>query len=148
MTEGDYYSVDQAARVLKVTPGRIRQMLGSGELDGEKDDNGRWRIPAHVVHDRPRPPRVERPRRGDGSEDVSASTSEPPGSSQNLSEMLDRVSRLERELGRSEGARELEAVARSTLEEQLKRERERADRLEEELRQSRRSWWRKFFGIE
>jgi hypothetical protein len=62
--------------------------------------------------------------------------------------MLDRVSRLERELGRSEGARELEAVARSTLEEQLKRERERADRLEEELRQSRRSWWRKFFGIE
>ncbi len=60
MSEGDYYSVSQAARVLKVTPGRIRQMLGTGELEGVKDDNGRWRIPDHLVHDRPRPPRVER----------------------------------------------------------------------------------------
>ena len=60
MTEGDYYTVSQAAKVLKVTTGRIRQMLGSGELVGEKDDNGRWRIPARLVHDRPRPPRVER----------------------------------------------------------------------------------------
>jgi hypothetical protein len=34
MIEGDYYSVAQAARVLKVTPARIRQMLGSGELEG------------------------------------------------------------------------------------------------------------------
>jgi hypothetical protein len=142
MEEGDYYSVSQAAKVLKVTHGRIRQMLGSGELEGEKDEAGRWIIPAHVVHDRPRPPRVER---------VPATLTGPPestGASENLSDLLDRVARLERELGRSEGARELEAVARSTLEEQLQRERERADRLEEEVRQSRRPWWRKFFGIE
>jgi hypothetical protein len=143
MTEGDYYSVSQAAKILKVTHGRIRQMLGSGELEGEKDEAGHWIIPAHVVHDRPRPPRVER---------VPAAPTGPPestGASENLSDLLDRVPpRLERELGRSEGARELEAVARSTLEEQLQRERERADRLEEEVRQSRRSWWRKFFGIE
>jgi len=44
MSEGDYYTVSQAAKVLKVTTGRIRQMLGSGELVGEKDVNGRWRI--------------------------------------------------------------------------------------------------------
>jgi hypothetical protein len=32
--EGDYYSVDQAAKILKRTPGRIRQMLRAGELEG------------------------------------------------------------------------------------------------------------------
>ncbi len=49
----------------------------------------------------------------------------------------------------------LEAVARSTLEEQLKRERDRADkereraeRLQEEIDNARRSWWRKLFRVE
>jgi excisionase family DNA binding protein len=30
----DFYSVDEAARILKLTPGRIRQMLRAGELEG------------------------------------------------------------------------------------------------------------------
>ena len=31
----DFYSVDEAARIMKLTPGRIRQMLrGAGEVDG------------------------------------------------------------------------------------------------------------------
>jgi len=29
-----FYSVDEAARILKLTPGRIRQMLRAGELEG------------------------------------------------------------------------------------------------------------------
>jgi hypothetical protein len=41
---------------------------------------------------------------------------------------------------------ELTEKADSTLREQLDRERERADRLEEELREARRSWWRRMFG--
>jgi hypothetical protein len=41
---------------------------------------------------------------------------------------------VQRELGRIEWQIELEAVTQSTLREQLERERERADRLEEELR--------------
>jgi hypothetical protein len=41
---------------------------------------------------------------------------------------------------------ELTENADSTLREQLDRERERADRLEEELREARRSWWRRMFG--
>ncbi len=67
---------------------------------------------------------------------------------------------LQRELGRLEGRLELTEVAESTLREQLERERQRADderdraeaerkrgeRLEEELREPRRSWWRKMFG--
>ena len=36
--EGNYYSVDQAAKILKRTPGRIRQMLRAGELEGVPHD--------------------------------------------------------------------------------------------------------------
>ena len=31
--EEDFYSVDEAARILKLTPGRIRQMLRAGEFE-------------------------------------------------------------------------------------------------------------------
>jgi hypothetical protein len=30
----DFYSVDEVARIMKLTPGRIRQMLRAGEVDG------------------------------------------------------------------------------------------------------------------
>ena len=30
----DFYTVDEAARILKLTPGRIRQMLRAGEIEG------------------------------------------------------------------------------------------------------------------
>ena len=62
---GDFYTVDEAAKVLKLTPGRIRQMLRSGDLEGARDEADRWRIPAHAVHDRPRLPRIERDRAAD-----------------------------------------------------------------------------------
>jgi excisionase family DNA binding protein len=32
--EEETYTVDEAARILRLTPGRIRQMLRAGELDG------------------------------------------------------------------------------------------------------------------
>jgi excisionase family DNA binding protein len=30
----DFYSVDEAAKILKLTPGRVRQMLQAGEIEG------------------------------------------------------------------------------------------------------------------
>jgi hypothetical protein len=39
----DFYSVDDAARILKLTPGRIRQMLRAGELDGIPPEEGSGR---------------------------------------------------------------------------------------------------------
>jgi hypothetical protein len=30
----DFYTVDEAARILQLTPGRIRQMLRAGDLKG------------------------------------------------------------------------------------------------------------------
>jgi hypothetical protein len=53
---------------------------------------------------------------------------------------------LHRELGRLEGRLEITEVAESTLREQLQRGCERADRLEEELRDARRPWWQRIFG--
>ena len=73
----DFYSVDEAARSLKLTPGRIRQMLRAGELEGipPEESGGRgWKIPMHPVHDRDRPARVECP-------------SAPPESPERLSDL-------------------------------------------------------------
>jgi excisionase family DNA binding protein len=53
--EEDFYSVDEAARILKLTPGRIRQMLRAGELEGvpPEERGGRgWKI-LHHRGDRP-----------------------------------------------------------------------------------------------
>ena len=55
--EADYYTVDEAARILGMSPARVRQTLRSGELEGERREEriegvfGPWRIPAHAVRD-------------------------------------------------------------------------------------------------
>jgi len=56
--EGDnYYTVDDAAGVLELSPACVRQMLRTGELEGERREEriegvlGPWRIPKRVVHD-------------------------------------------------------------------------------------------------
>jgi excisionase family DNA binding protein len=62
--EEDFYSVDDAARILRLTPGRIRQMLRAGELEGVPPEESRgrgWKIPMHAVHERDRPAQLECP---------------------------------------------------------------------------------------
>ena len=49
------YSPVEASRVLgrsgrQITERRIRQMLQAVELEGARDEGGRWRIPRRVVH--------------------------------------------------------------------------------------------------
>ena len=44
----DYLTVPQAAAVIGVTPGRVRQMLVDGDIKGDQvpnQDFGRWLIP-------------------------------------------------------------------------------------------------------
>jgi excisionase family DNA binding protein len=68
--DGDFYSVDEAARILKLTPGRIRQMLRAGELEGvppEESGERGWKIPMHAIHDRDRPARVEQAQQAPGA---------------------------------------------------------------------------------
>jgi hypothetical protein len=81
----DFYTVEQAARALKLTPDRIRQMLRDGELEGvplQKGGVSGWMIPVWVIRDRDRPPPpVDRPRSSttgpessrSGPEDISGS---------------------------------------------------------------------------
>lgn len=148
----DFYSVDEAAKILKRTPGRIRQMLRAGELDGvppEESGERGWRIPMHAVHDRDRPARIERPAgHGAGS---------PTDAPEKLTDLEAEVRELRYQLGLSRGRLELEEVAQSTLREERDRllserdrERERAEKLQAELDRAReaaaRPWWRKMFG--
>jgi excisionase family DNA binding protein len=46
------YTPTEAARMLRVSPTRVRQLLQDGELDGERDEAGHWLIPARAVHER------------------------------------------------------------------------------------------------
>ena len=56
MVEGDhYYTVDEAARLLELSPACVRQLLRAGELEGDRREErikgvlGPWRIPKHTV---------------------------------------------------------------------------------------------------
>jgi excisionase family DNA binding protein len=49
LTEADYYTPPQAARVLGLSRRRVTQMLKEGYLQGEQLENGRWKIPAVAV---------------------------------------------------------------------------------------------------
>src|SRR5919202_1604106 len=54
--EGDHYTVDEAARVLDLSPACLRQMLRAGELEGERREEriegvlGPWRVSKRAVH--------------------------------------------------------------------------------------------------
>jgi hypothetical protein len=174
-TGEDTYTTAEAGRILRRSNRRILQMLESGELEGEKDESGRWRIPQRVVHELlpSRPPRKGTANGAFKARQEVLEVSESPVETQL------RMEALQRELGRLEGRLELTAVAESTLRESLERERERADvereraealKLEVELLREqlaeastsprpsknspgtalmddRRSWWRRFFGF-
>jgi len=53
--EADYYTAHEAARLLGLSPARVRQMLRAGELEGERGPErmegvpGPWRIPSSAV---------------------------------------------------------------------------------------------------
>jgi excisionase family DNA binding protein len=132
--EEESYTVQEAAKVLRTTERTIRRRLERGDLGGSRDPTtGRWRVSATSVTaampDRPPKP-----------------SQEPPEATQEAADLRQRVEGLQRELGRLEGRLELTSITETTLRDQLERERERADRAEEELREARRSWWSRLFG--
>jgi hypothetical protein len=132
---GRYYrSRLEAARILRTTERTMRRRLERGDLEGARDPTtGRWRVQPHSVTAAmpERPPKA---------------SEEALEASESVRDYRDRVEDLQRQLGRLEGRLELTELTESTLREQLQRERERADRLEEELREAHRSWWSRLFG--
>jgi hypothetical protein len=119
-------------------------LLRAGELEGERDERGRWHVYRREVH------RLLEERRDHVQEEA---PQEARGSLESVREWADRVAGLERELGRLEGRLELTERAESTVREERDRlirelEEVRAERrrLQEELQDARRSWWRRILG--
>jgi excisionase family DNA binding protein len=131
----EFYTASEAAKLLGISGSRVRQLLQSGELEGEQDPlSDRWRVSRASVHARREERGLREPR--------------PPSTpSADPTPWVDRIAQLERELGRAEATRELTEQAHSTTLEQLERERERADGLGAELAELRgRSFWQRLFG--
>jgi chromosome segregation ATPase len=133
----EHYSPAEAARILRLTPHRVRQMLNTGALEGEQESGekgGRWRIPKRAVHAllEERPPRRRRVvNRGAAS--TAAISGDVAGTSERELELEDELKMLNREMGRLEGRLELTELAESTL----RAERERLlDDLEREKRRA------------
>jgi excisionase family DNA binding protein len=145
MEEREAYTASEAAKVLKLSTRRVRQLAETEEIEGTRDAEGNWRLDKASVHTFRDDRRPSRPREGTRSR---SKRPDPWG----------RVTELERALGRLEGemrARaELTATTESTLRESLERERERADRLEERTEQLRgeleaersKGFWARLFG--
>jgi excisionase family DNA binding protein len=124
MERDAYYTVAEAAKLLSVTQARVRQLARSGDIEGERAEDG-WKLFRASVNDyRDHKRASERPREAQ----------EWP---QDARDLLEEVRALERELGRLQGQRELEAVAESTLRESLERERQRVDAERERAAQER-----------
>ncbi len=135
--EEDFYTTEEAAKVLRVSARRVQQLAGK-EIEGEQ--HGRtWRLSKRSVHryleeHGPGRPRVSRLGRGRET-------------SEGERRLQAELGELREEIGRLRGRAELSELTLSTLEDQLRRERERADRLEEELREEReKGFWRRLFG--
>ena len=163
MDEGpETYTVEEAAKILERTPGRIRQMLRSGELSGEHEDDDErkpWRVhkwSAHALRDRLQEDRAKADRGA-----PSRSPREPRESPESASELFRTVQGLQRELGRLEGRLQITETAESTLRENLERERrraaeeraradaerERAEELRRQLEAERsKGFWSRLFG--
>jgi hypothetical protein len=138
MDRGKFFTVSQAAQVLGRGERWVRQLASDGVIEGKRTAEG-WQLLRRSVHDF----RDQNP-----SARVTTVAPLPP----EAREALSKVEALQRELGRLEGRLELTEVAQSTLRDNLERERKRADeereranRLEEELREARRPWWRRWF---
>jgi excisionase family DNA binding protein len=125
-----YYTVSDAAKVLGVTDRRVRALAQQGRIEGERMEGG-WKLFRYSVHSF-RDERRERERPSAASGAVSIS----------VSDWVDRVAALQRQLGRLESRLELTEKAESTVREERDRllqdlERERAERLEAQQRVER-----------
>ena len=140
---GGWVTTRQAARALGMIPRQVRNYIAAGDLEGRKEGKGvneRWLVSITSVdalrlrrHSEGKIPGKYRDVAGD-TEDVGQGAGENAAL---IRELAARLEDVQYELGRAEARLELTGQAESTLQEALERERERADRLEAELREAR-----------
>jgi excisionase family DNA binding protein len=121
----EYYTVSEAAKVLDISERRVRQIAQDGKIEGVRSEDG-WKLFRYSIHDFRDCRAAQEPARG-GRESLSEAR-----------EWIERVTALERELGRLEGRLELTERAESTMREErerlledVARERERAAQEQE-----------------
>ena len=152
--EADYYTAHEAARVLGISPARVRQMLRAGELEGERGPSlvegapGPWLVPASAVRayqesgsaafdsDTVAMPREEISRPDEpppGTEKADKPTETSERLSEGVGELRDKAEEILAELDRLEGRLEAAEVEQLALRETASREKARAERLEAEL---------------
>ena len=155
--ESDYYNVYEAARVLEISPARVRQMLRAGELEGERGEQrvegamGPWRLPASAVHAARaaansgdaeatvamRPGEITAPG-GPAPEGASAAPSETSERlSEGVQELREKAEALIAGLDGLEGRLEAAEVEQLALREELRLAGERSERLRAELEAER-----------
>jgi excisionase family DNA binding protein len=119
----EYYTVSEAAKVLGISERRVRQIAQDGKVEGVRSEDG-WNLFRYSIHD------FRDHREAQNPVQAVRGGREP---SSEAREWIERVTTLERELGRLEGRLELTERAESTMREErqrlledLDRERERA----------------------
>lgn len=94
-------------------------MLSSGEIEGERSESGRWRVPQGVVHELLKERRElfrelsENNLMDTGQTSTETASYDP----ESVRELVERVEALSRELGRSEARLELTERAESSVRE-------------------------------
>lgn len=173
--ESDEYTVDEAARLLGMSPARVRQLLRSGELEGVRREEriegvlGPWRIPAVAVRGfgerldakaaettvalSPGETLAGPLPGGQGASPHERTADTPSETSELLSESVralrEKAEGLLKELQSLEGRLEATEIQEIALREELRREKELRAELEAQ-RSGRREepWgpWRRLFG--
>ena len=169
--EADYYTAHEAARLLDLSPARVRQMLRAGELEGERGPKlvegapGPWLVPASAVRAYQegreavvKAETVALPREeiipSDEPPSGKGKTGPPTETSERLSEgvgaLRDKAEEILVELDRLESRLEVAEVEQLALRETASREKARAEKLQAELEDARsrvyteqRSPWRR-----
>lgn len=144
-----YTTTKQAAKALGVSRRTVQSYVRRGELEAVVEGEGVEKT-FYVAIDSLNALRERRRLSGEGASgsagiasSASADSGIPPNAAKEAGELapelIEVVQDLQYRLGRAEAQVELTARTESTLREQLAREQERADRLEAELREARRS---------
>ena len=163
--EADEYTVDEAARLLGMSPARVRQMLRSGELEGERREErvegvlGPWRIPTEAAHALREHLHAEAAETtvvlppgetladtfsGGSGRPPSERTAETPSEtsellSESVRDVRENAEGLLGDLQRLEGRLEAAEMQEIALREELRREKGRSEKLREELELERRA---------
>lgn len=154
--EQDYYNVYEAARVLEISPARVRQMLRARELQGERGERlvegtpGPWRLPVGAVHaarsvmgSGDAEATVVMPPEGTAAtEGATSATGETPSeTSERLSEgvqdLREKAEALIAGLDALEGRLEAAEMEQLALKEELRRAEERSEGLRADLEAER-----------